>query len=156
MGPGHVMGGVAYVFSNIEAPGVIAHHQLGRIVLGEMDGTISDPKSAFADACCRAASRAEMAQEIRTMLWRKICVDRAHCRCPGVDAPAGEIHPRNSRDGLPLASASRGIAHTAGRELELDAMHGYAVELGMRRSIPTPTMFLVYAALKPYIGGPPS
>src|ERR1700680_4713284 len=29
LGVGHVMGGVAYVFSNIEAPGVIAHHQFG-------------------------------------------------------------------------------------------------------------------------------
>jgi hypothetical protein len=35
-------------------------------------------------------------------------------------------------------------------------MHGYAVRLGIRHSIPTRAMFLVYAALKPYIGGPPS
>jgi ketopantoate reductase len=43
-----------------------------------------------------------------------------------------------------------------GKRLELDAMHGYAVRLGMRRSIPTPAMFLIYAALKPYIGGVPT
>ena len=34
-------------------------------------------------------------------------------------------------------------------------MHGYAVKLGERHGIPTPALFLVYAALKPYIGGPP-
>lgn len=43
-----------------------------------------------------------------------------------------------------------------GKRLELDAMHGYAVRLGIRYAIPTPAMFLVYAALKPYIGGLPS
>jgi 2-dehydropantoate 2-reductase len=43
-----------------------------------------------------------------------------------------------------------------GKRLELDAMHGYAVKLGKRHGIPTPAMFLVYAALKPYIGGSPS
>jgi 2-dehydropantoate 2-reductase len=39
LGPGHVLGGVAQVFATIEAPGVIAHMLLGRILLGEMDGT---------------------------------------------------------------------------------------------------------------------
>lgn len=33
-------------------------------------------------------------------------------------------------------------------------MHGYAVKLGMRHTIPTPAMFLVHAALKPYVDGP--
>ena len=35
-------------------------------------------------------------------------------------------------------------------------MHGYAVKLGERQGIPTPALFLVYAALKPYIGGTPT
>ena len=35
-------------------------------------------------------------------------------------------------------------------------MHGYAVKLGERHGIPTPALFLVYAALKPYIGGSPN
>src|SRR5262249_52847539 len=38
LGPGHVMGGVAQVFATIEAPGVIVHTLLGRILFGEMDG----------------------------------------------------------------------------------------------------------------------
>jgi 2-dehydropantoate 2-reductase len=43
-----------------------------------------------------------------------------------------------------------------GKRLELDALHGYAVKLGERHSVPTPAMFLIYAALKPYIDGRPS
>ncbi|NIR30308.1 MAG: 2-dehydropantoate 2-reductase [Gammaproteobacteria bacterium] len=71
LGPDHVMGGVAYVFSNIEAPGVIAHHQLGRIALGEMKGGISDRAVAVAEACQRAGIEAEVDPQIRRTLWRK-------------------------------------------------------------------------------------
>jgi len=36
-----------------------------------------------------------------------------------------------------------------------EALHGHAVRLGERQGIPTPMLFAVYAALKPYAGGPP-
>ena len=42
-----------------------------------------------------------------------------------------------------------------GRRLELEALHGHAVRLGERHGIPTPMLFAVYAALKPYADGPP-
>ena len=42
LGPGHAMGGVAYVFAIIEAPGVIEHQAAGRIIFGEMDGRVSE------------------------------------------------------------------------------------------------------------------
>ena len=41
----------------------------------------------------------------------------------------------------------------AGRRLELEALHGYAVRLGQRLGIATPTLFAVYAALKPHAEG---
>lgn len=71
LGAGHVLGGVAYVFSNIEAPGVIAHHQLGRIVLGEMAGGASKRAAAIAEAMAGAGIEAEVDEAIRTTLWRK-------------------------------------------------------------------------------------
>ncbi len=40
-----------------------------------------------------------------------------------------------------------------GRRLELEALHGEAVRLGKRLGVPTPTVFAVYAALKPHIAG---
>lgn len=71
VGPDRVMGGVAYIFSNIEAPGVIAHHQLGRIVLGEMTGGISERANAIVEVCSKAGIEAEADPLIRTTLWRK-------------------------------------------------------------------------------------
>ena len=71
IGAGHVLGGVAYVFSHIEEPGVIAHDQLGRIVFGEMNALASFRAGAFNEACKRAAIPAEMATNIRKVLWEK-------------------------------------------------------------------------------------
>jgi 2-dehydropantoate 2-reductase len=42
-----------------------------------------------------------------------------------------------------------------GKRLELEALHGHTVRLGERHGIPTPMLFAVYAALKPYADGPP-
>ena len=42
-----------------------------------------------------------------------------------------------------------------GKRLELEALHGHAVRLGERHGIPTPTLFAVYAALRPTLDGPP-
>jgi 2-dehydropantoate 2-reductase len=42
-----------------------------------------------------------------------------------------------------------------GKRLELEALHGHAVRLGERHGVPTPTIFAVYAALAPYLDGPP-
>jgi len=39
------------------------------------------------------------------------------------------------------------------RPLELEALHGHAVRLGERFGVPTPTVFAVYAALKPHATG---
>jgi ketopantoate reductase len=43
-----------------------------------------------------------------------------------------------------------------GKRLEIDALQGHAVRLGERYGIPTPTLFAVYAALRPYLDGPPA
>lgn len=42
-----------------------------------------------------------------------------------------------------------------GKRLELDALHGYAVRLGERLGIATPTLFAVFAGLLPYRDGTP-
>ena len=71
LGPGHVLGGVAQVFATIEAPGVIAHMLLGRILLGEMDGTQTERARAFLAACGRAGIPAEISDRIVRTLWEK-------------------------------------------------------------------------------------
>ena len=44
---------------------------------------------------------------------------------------------------------------THGKRLEIEALHGHAVRLGQRYGIPTPMLFAVYAALRPYRDGAP-
>ncbi len=71
LGKDHVMGGVSYVFSNIVSLGIIAHHQLGRIIFGELNGEISARATEFANACKHADIPVEIAKNIRAILWEK-------------------------------------------------------------------------------------
>jgi 2-dehydropantoate 2-reductase len=191
LGTGCVLGGVTWVFSKIEAPGVIAHQQTGRIVFGEMNGTPSVRATAFADACRRASIQAEMAPDIRSMLWQKYVFLTAFAGATALtrlparylrDVP--EVHRLwrlQLEELLALAEAERvgldpgvmdrsikyldGLAPTnysslyhdlvQGKRLELDALHGHAVTLSERHRVPTPTLFAVYAALRPYRDGVP-
>ena len=45
---------------------------------------------------------------------------------------------------------------THGKRLELDALHGHVVRLAERHGVAAPTVFAVYAALRPYRDGTPS
>jgi len=71
LGPGHAVGGVAYVFAGIEAPGVIAHRLLGRVVVGELDGRPSPRLEALREALTTAGVPAEVVPDIRRTLWQK-------------------------------------------------------------------------------------
>src|SRR5262249_2361851 len=71
LGPGHVMGGVAQGFATIEAPGVIVHTLLGRILFGEMDGADRPRARDFLAACERAGIPAEITPNVVRTLWEK-------------------------------------------------------------------------------------
>ena len=51
--------------------------------------------------------------------------------------------------------SSMGTDLLRGNRLELPWLTGKVVELGRRHRIPTPANGFIYAALKPYINGPP-
>jgi len=55
------------------------------------------------------------------------------------------------------ANAYSSLHHdlTHGKRLELEALQGHAVKLGVRYAVPTPALFAVYAALKLYLSGLP-
>jgi 2-dehydropantoate 2-reductase len=71
LGPGHAVGGAAYVFAIIEAPGVIAHRLLGRIAFGELDGARSDRCERILAAMTKAQIPVELSTDIRRVLWEK-------------------------------------------------------------------------------------
>lgn len=72
VGEEHVMGGVAYIFSYIAAPGVIEHTGgPTTITFGELDGSRSDRAERFLEWCGRANIDADLSEEIRAVLWKK-------------------------------------------------------------------------------------
>jgi len=88
LGRGHAVGGAAYVFAGIEAPGVIVHRFGGRIVFGEMDGRATVRCEKLKEALAAAGVPVEIAADIRRVLWEKylfICAQAgltALTRCP--------------------------------------------------------------------------
>jgi 2-dehydropantoate 2-reductase len=88
LGPAHAIGGVAYVFASIEAPGVIAHQLNGTVALGERDGTMTPRLARLEAAFQRAGVPVSVTTEIVRVLWEKyllICAQAgltALTRCP--------------------------------------------------------------------------
>jgi 2-dehydropantoate 2-reductase len=189
LGPGHALGGAAYVFAAIESPGVIAHRFAGRIALGELDGTESRRAALLRDAFAAAGVPVELSRAIGAVVWEKyllICAQAgmtALTRCPigviretpetwrmyrsileelaalaavagiGLD---GSVVERLVKAAEALAPDSYSSLHhdlIAGRRLELEALHGHAVRLGVTLSVPVPATRAVYAALLPHRDG---
>jgi 2-dehydropantoate 2-reductase len=94
IGDDHVVGGVAYIFSTIADPGVVAHTGgPARFVFGELDGARTPRIEALDDALssCDGVD-AVLTDDVRVELWRKFCLI---CAQAGMTAttrlPLGEI-----------------------------------------------------------------
>ena len=155
LGPGHALGGAAYVFATIEAPGVIVHRFAGRIVFGELDGVTRPRTERMLDAFGRAGVPAEASTDIARILWEKylmICAQAGMTsltRCPiGVirDTPATwrmyraiveELAGVGRAAGVRLSSdvvdrivkAAAALAPEAYSSLYHDLVHGKRLEL---------------------------
>jgi len=89
-------------------------------------------------------------------LYRRIVEELAAvARAAGVTLPADVVDTiiKNASALAPTAFSSLHHDLVHGRRLELEALHGHAVRLGERLGVPTPTVFAVYAALKPHAAG---
>jgi 2-dehydropantoate 2-reductase len=72
IGPGHVVGGAAYIFAGIAGPGLIRHTGgPARLVLGELDDRPSPRLERFRGACQRAGIAAEITTDVQVALWTK-------------------------------------------------------------------------------------
>jgi 2-dehydropantoate 2-reductase len=70
--PSQTMGGVAYVATTIDRPGVIRQTgPMQRLIFGEFDGRRSGRAEAFLEVCLRGGIRAEISPDIRREIWQK-------------------------------------------------------------------------------------
>ena len=188
LGAGRAVGGVAYVFATIEGPGVIAHTQGGRIVLGELDGQARPRTERLREALTAAGVPTELSPDIRRALWDKYLAITAQAGMTALTRkPVGVIRATPEcwtlfrlllEELAAIAAAEKvGLAPdvveriltgvsglkpdttssmyydlTHGKRLELEALQGHALRLAERHGLPSPTLFAVYAALKPHAG----
>ena len=71
-GAARVMGGVGYVATTIDRPGVIRQTgSMQRLLFGELDGTISERGERFLEACLKGGIAAQLSPDIRREIWQK-------------------------------------------------------------------------------------
>jgi 2-dehydropantoate 2-reductase len=71
-GAARIMGGVAYVATAIDRPGVIRQTgPMQRLVFGELDGTTSERAARFLEACLKGGIAAQSSPDIRREIWQK-------------------------------------------------------------------------------------
>ncbi len=71
-GSGRVMGGVGYVATTIEGPGVIRQTgPMQRLLFGEFDASRSPRGQAFLEACLAGGIKAELSDDILREIWQK-------------------------------------------------------------------------------------
>jgi 2-dehydropantoate 2-reductase len=125
LGPGHAVGGVAYIFAGIEAPGVIAHRLYGRVVVGELDGRPSPRLEALREAFTAAGVPAEVVADIRRMLWQKYLLISAQAGMTAlVRAPIGVVRavPETWRMYRLIVEELAALARAEGVTLPADAV----------------------------------
>jgi len=71
-GASHVMGGVGYVATTIDRPGVIRQTgPMQRLLFGELDGTTSERGQRLLEACLKGGIAAQLSAEIQREIWQK-------------------------------------------------------------------------------------
>jgi 2-dehydropantoate 2-reductase len=133
-----------------------------------MDGRETARARAFLEACGRAQIPCELSKDVLRTLWGKYVYLVAHSGMTALTrCPAGVLRalPETRQLYRRLLEEMSALARAAGADLGpgivetclgyLDALQGYAVRLGERHGIATPMLFVVYAALRPYLDGPP-
>lgn len=68
-----VVGGVAFIYSKIAAPGVIDHYKKGAVAIGELMGHKSPRVLAIADIFKQAGIPCQLADDVRKSKWEKMC-----------------------------------------------------------------------------------
>jgi 2-dehydropantoate 2-reductase len=78
-GEQHTLVGVAYLGSQLVGPGAIKHSAGGRIVFGELEGSVRDRTKSIEHAFTSAGIPTEISKDIRKAQWRKLLWNAPFC-----------------------------------------------------------------------------
>jgi len=68
-----VVGGVAFIYSKIAAPGVIDHYKKGSVAIGEMMGHTSPRVLSIVELFKQAGIPCQLTDDVRRSKWEKMC-----------------------------------------------------------------------------------
>ncbi|HTL61869.1 MAG TPA: 2-dehydropantoate 2-reductase [Nitrospira sp.] len=68
-----VVGGVAFIYSKIAAPGLIDHYKKGHVAIGELMGHESERLLEIRDLFTSAGIPCQVSKDIRRAKWEKMC-----------------------------------------------------------------------------------
>jgi len=115
--------------------------------------------SPFASVCCmtrlpgRIMVEDPHVHEVAVAAMREVI---AVARAKGIDLPDDALESRQDMmNGFVNAKPSMLHDLEAGKRIELNGLQGAVVRMGVELDVPTPVHQVVYAALKPYLNGPP-
>jgi len=96
--------------------------------------------------------------EVRELYRRTVTEILAIGRAAGVPVDDGLLEQGMKFLDTVAPNAYSSLHHdlVTGKRLELEALHGHAVRLAERHGVAAPTVFAVYAALRPYRDGAPT
>ncbi len=114
----------------------------------------------FADVCCLTRQTGRImiedpyVQEVAFAAMREVI---AVAEAKGVPLPPDALQSRmDMMNGFADAKPSMLHDLEAGNRIELDGLQGAVVRMGTELGVPTPVHQVVYAALRPYVNGPPN
>jgi len=70
-GADKVLGGVSFIGSRVESPGVILHTAASNIAIGELDGRVSDRAKKLGDVFEKAGVKCKVSSDIKRDMWGK-------------------------------------------------------------------------------------
>jgi 2-dehydropantoate 2-reductase len=122
-GERRTLAGVVYLGAQLAQPGTIKHSAGGRIVFGELDGSVRDTTMSIEQALTSAGIPSEISTNIRKAQWRKLLWNAPFCAISSLTrATVKEIIESDSLRKLAVdcMAEAKQAAYTQGVNLEVE------------------------------------
>src|SRR3989304_6267577 len=155
----NVLGGVAFLASKIEEPGVISHIGAGSLGIGELDGSESELVQSIVNLFKNAGIPTKLSKNILKTKWEKLCWNSVFNPLSVIlNGPLDNIIDAGLMDEqINVTQKLRGY-HTSmyedfskGKPTEIDYFNGYVCREGVRRNGATLVNYTVTSLVKAII-----